>query len=75
MATKEKMVKIRIPYVKGESRDQFVAVNGKAYLIQKGKDVEVPESVAYILKRREDMLMAALEYEESVSKASSPEDK
>lgn len=77
MATKEikkpKMVKIRIPYVKGESRDQFVALNGKSYLIQKGKEVEVPEGVAYILKRREDMLLAAAEYEESLSKASSPE--
>ena len=70
---KEKMVKVNIPYIKGESRDQFVGINGKRYQIQKGKDVEVPESVAFVLKEREKQILATLDYEESVSKASSPD--
>lgn len=33
--------------------DLFVGVNGKAYLLQRGVDVEVPKSVAEVLKNSE----------------------
>lgn len=46
---KPKMRKVFIPKKSKEDTDQFVAVNGKAYKIPKGKDIEVPEEVAKVL--------------------------
>ncbi|MBR3771916.1 MAG: hypothetical protein IKL07_06570 [Clostridium sp.] len=43
------MRKVFIPKKSKEDTDQFVAVNGKAYKIPKGKDIEVPEEVAKVL--------------------------
>lgn len=63
---KEKKVKIRLPITKTEKDDVFVGLNGKTYLIKRGVEVEVPAGVAEILKRRDDMLVAAMDYEESV---------
>jgi len=49
--TTEKKVKIRIPKsTDGSGKYQFVGVNGKAYKIEKGVEVEVPELVAYVLE-------------------------
>lgn len=64
---KDKKVKIRLPITKTEKDDVFVGLNGKTYLIKRGVEVEVPAGVAEILKRKEDMLVAAMEYEESVA--------
>ena len=64
---KDKKVKIRLPITKTEKDDVFVGLNGKTYLIKRGAEVEVPAGVAEILKRKEDMLVAAMEYEESVA--------
>lgn len=64
---KDKKVKIRLPITKNEKDDVFVGLNGKTYLIKRGAEVEVPAGVAEILKRKEDMLVAAMDYEESVA--------
>lgn len=51
---KPEMVKIKLPRPEnGESDTQFVGVNGKAYLIEKGKEVEVPLAVYEVLKQSE----------------------
>ena len=34
---------------------RFVSVNGEAYLIQRGVDVEVPKAVAEVLRHSEEM--------------------
>ena len=60
----QKMVTIRIPLTRTEKDDIFVAVNGKKYLIKRGVDVKVPESVAKIIKRKEKCLEDAMAYEE-----------
>ena len=60
---KEKTVKIRLPLSRTEKDDVPVGVNGKTYLIKRGVDVEVPESVAEVLQHREEMLAQAMEYE------------
>ena len=62
MAT-EKKVKIRLPLTRTEKDDVYVAVNGKSYLIKRGEVVEVPESVAWVLERKERMLARAMEFE------------
>lgn len=62
----EKKVKVKIPITRTETDDVYVALNGHPYLIQRGKEVEVPVGVAKILKRSEDMLAEAMAYEASV---------
>lgn len=62
-----KKVKIRLPLTRTEKDDVWVAVNGKTYLIVRGKDVEVPASVAEVLKHREEMLEVALQFENEAS--------
>ena len=62
--TTEKMVTIRIPRTRTEQDDVFVAVNGKKYLIKRGYDVKVPESVAKVIQRKEKALEAAMAFED-----------
>lgn len=63
----EKKVKIKLPITRTEKEPVYVAINGKPYLIKRGVEVEVPAGVAEILKRKDDMLVVAMDYEESVS--------
>ena len=49
---KNKMVKIKLFKDNYKYKDDvFVAVNGKAWQIQRGKEVEVPEEVAQVLEQ------------------------
>lgn len=66
MATTKK-VKIKLPLTRTEKDDVYVAVNGKAYLIKRGEEVEVPASVAEVLANREAMLEQAMAYEAQAS--------
>ena len=69
MNNENKTVTIRLPLSRGEREDVYVAVNGKSYLIRRGEPVEVPECVAEVLGRREQMLEASMRYEaEAASK-------
>lgn len=65
----EKKVRIKLPLTRTEKDDVFVGVNGHSWLIQRGKDVEVPWYVAKVLQRQEKMLSAAMEFE---AKAAQP---
>ncbi len=62
----EKMVKVRIPRTSKSQEDVFVSVNMKTYLIKRGVEVEVPESVAEVLRHQEEALEAIMEYENSI---------
>jgi hypothetical protein len=62
-----KKVKIRLPLTRTEKNDVYVSVNGKSYLIKRGVDVEVPESVAKVLRHKEEMLDLAMAYEAQAS--------
>ena len=61
--TKEKKVKIILPLSRADSADVYVALNGKSYLIKRGVEVEVPEGVVEILRHKEEMIAAAIEFE------------
>ena len=63
---KEKMVKIRLPITKDNKDDEFVSVNARTWLIQRGKEVEVPACVAEVLRNKEIQLEKAMLYNESV---------
>lgn len=73
---KEKMVKVKIPLIRGAKNDDvFVSVNDRKWLIKRGIEVEVPECVKEQLEHEERQLYAAYEYENSLSTASSEEEK
>ena len=66
-ATKEKMVKIRLPLLRGENNaDVFVGVNGRTWLIKRGVEVEVPEICAIELRQQEEALAKAYAFNDSV---------
>lgn len=69
MATKDpfsKMVTVRIPRdPNGEIKSQFVAVNGRRYLVKLGAQVEVPEPVAEVLRNSFDAQNAADDFIEA----------
>lgn len=71
---KEKYVRIRLPLTREQKEDVYAGLNGVGYLIQRGKEVDVPAGVAEILQRSEEMLAQALEYEAGISKAASPDE-
>lgn len=51
---KEKKVTIFLPLIKGDkTKEVFVGVNGKGYKIKRGMNVEVPESVAEVIRNSE----------------------
>ena len=57
---KEKMVKRRLFKDNDKYQaDVFVCVNGKAYTIKRGVDVEIPEEVAEVLDNADYQLMVA----------------
>lgn len=64
---KTKTVKFKIPITRTEKDDVYVAVNGKPYLIKRGCEVEVPASVAEVLKNKEKMLAEAMAFEEEAA--------
>lgn len=68
----KKYVRIRLPLTRELKDDVYVGLNGVGYLIKRGQEVAVPEGVAEILQRSEEMLAEAMDYEAGVSKASHP---
>ena len=64
---KKKTVTINIPITRHEKGDVFVGINGMNYLIKRGVDVEVPESVVEVLKHKEEMMAKAMAFEDSVA--------
>ena len=67
--TGEKMVKIHLfKDNKAYTDDVFVGVNGKTYQIKRGVDVEVPESVAEVLKNSERQDVEAIRIMDELQK-------
>ena len=64
-----KMAKVKLPRLPGsnERQEQYVAVNGKAYIIQRGKEVEVPAAVKEVIDHSELAEDAAADYAEEVA--------
>ena len=63
---KEKTVKIRLPLTRDMKDDVFVSVNARTWQIQRGKEIEVPECVAEVLRNQEIQLEQAMMYHDSV---------
>lgn len=54
-ATKEELVKIKLPRGSKKDGDVFVSVNERTWLIKRGVEVEVPACVAEVLAHSEEM--------------------
>ena len=52
---KEKTVKVKIPKFKKNQEDVFVSVNERTWIVKRGVEVEVPECVAEVIRRSEEM--------------------
>ena len=64
---KEKTVKIRLPITTELKDDVFVSVNARTWLIQRGKEIEVPECVAEVLRNQEIQLEQAMLFHDSAN--------
>lgn len=56
------MVTVFIPKESRNDTERFVSVNGERILIQTGKNVEVPERFAEVIKNSEKMAAVSAEY-------------
>lgn len=61
----EKKVTIRLPLTPHEKDDVYVSVNNYDCIIKRGVEVEVPESVVEVLRHKEDMVMASINFIEA----------
>lgn len=64
----EKLVKIRIPLTREATDDVYVSVNDRSWLIQRGKEVEVPECVVEVLRNQEIALEKAYAFNANAMK-------
>ena len=66
--TADTLVEVFVPKVSGEAPFQYVAVNGKAWQIPRGKKVQVPAYVKDVLDRAQQAQEAADEYSDEEQK-------
>ena len=67
---KEKMVKVLLPLLENGDTEQYVAVNGRSFLIRRGEEVEVPECVAEVLRLSEKQKREAYRYQQEAIRRS-----
>lgn len=73
-AKKEKMVKIRLFKDSNKYKnDLFVGVNGRTFLIKRGVEVEVPESVARVIEDAQAQEIEAMRVMEELAEGSGAE--
>lgn len=67
-ATENRRVTVRLPKNKGSNarQEEFFSVNGKNYIIERGKTVEIPEEVAEVIRNAEKAEEYAMEYAEGL---------
>ena len=67
-ATENRRVTVRLPKNKGSNarQEEFFSVNGKNYIIERGKTVEIPEDVAEVIRNAEKAEEYAMEYAEGL---------
>ena len=58
--TERKMITIRLPKVKKDQEDLYVACNGERFIVKRGVEVEVPDYVAEIIRHSEEMREIAM---------------
>ena len=62
---KEKLVKIKLHRDRKDQEDLFVSVNERTFIVKRGVEVEVPESVAEVIRNAEAMQQEAYDFEDA----------
>ena len=62
------LVTVRIPRLKDDNSDVYVSVNDHTWLIQRGKEVEIPRCAAEVLEHSDDMEEEAYKYSKAAQK-------
>lgn len=65
--TKSKTVVIQLPVIEGMGDSVYVCVNMKSYQIKRGEPVEVPLSVAEVLRNSDRQMMVAMQRQEEMA--------
>lgn len=65
--TKPKTVVIQLPVIEGMGDSVYVCVNMKSYQIKRGEPVEVPLSVAEVLRNSDRQMMVAMQKQEEMA--------
>lgn len=65
--TKAKTVVIQLPVIEGMGDSVYVCVNMKSYQIKRGEPVEVPLSVAEVLRNSDRQMMEAVQRQEEMA--------
>ena len=70
-AYKSRRVTVNLPRLHGQNaiQEEFFSVNGKNYIIERGKDVEIPEEVAEVIRNANKAQEYAMDYVDSLDKA------
>jgi hypothetical protein len=76
-ATKGKRVTVTLPRLSGQNaiQEEFFSVNGKNYIIERGKEVEVPEEVAEVIRNADKAKEYAMNYVDGLDKAKNDKEK
>ena len=64
---KPKTVVIQLPVIEGMGDSVYVCVNMKSYQIKRGEPVEVPLSVAEVLRNSDREMMVAMQRQEEMA--------
>lgn len=64
---KPKTVVIQLPVIEGIGDSVYVCVNMKSYQIKRGEPVEVPLSVAEVLRNSDKQMMEAMQRQEEMA--------
>lgn len=64
---KPKTVVIQLPVIEGMGDSVYVSVNMKSYQIKRGEPVEVPLSVAEVLRNSDRQMMVAMQRQEEMA--------
>lgn len=64
---KPKTVVIQLPVIEGMGDSVYVCVNMKSYQIKRGEPVEVPLSVAEVLRNSDKQMMEAMQKQEEMA--------
>lgn len=64
---KPKTVVIQLPVIEGMGDSVYVCVNMKSYQIKRGEPVEVPLSVAEVLRNSDKQMMEAMHRQEEMA--------
>ena len=70
-ATKGKRVTVILPRLPGQNavQEEFFSVNGKNYMVKRGKEVEIPEEVAEVIRNAQKAEAYAMKYVDDLTNA------